>query len=132
MRTLSDLAVNYDPCGFLFFQAEDGIRDVAVTGVQTCALPISGLGACMWSVSSLPSTRRDRAVTRKSKYLNFDRRHRMRRLSTFSLNSSVFELACAARVLGNNVAIAEKLVFIGRQSFKAHWTAGMKLTCADT
>src|SRR2546429_6168375 len=27
-------------CGFFFFQAEDGIRDVAVTGVQTCALPI--------------------------------------------------------------------------------------------
>src|SRR2546429_285632 len=26
-----------------FFQAEDGIRDVAVTGVQTCALPISKL-----------------------------------------------------------------------------------------
>ena len=29
-------------CVFVFFfQAEDGIRDVAVTGVQTCALPIS-------------------------------------------------------------------------------------------
>src|SRR2546422_214031 len=28
-------------CAFFFFQAEDGIRDVAVTGVQTCALPIS-------------------------------------------------------------------------------------------
>src|SRR6266550_4866462 len=27
-----------------FFQAEDGIRDVAVTGVQTCALPISPAG----------------------------------------------------------------------------------------
>src|SRR2546429_4924610 len=27
-------------CVFFFFQAEDGIRDVAVTGVQTCALPI--------------------------------------------------------------------------------------------
>src|SRR2546429_5985152 len=27
-------------CCFFFFQAEDGIRDVAVTGVQTCALPI--------------------------------------------------------------------------------------------
>src|SRR3989449_2141030 len=26
---------------FFFFKAEDGIRDVAVTGVQTCALPIS-------------------------------------------------------------------------------------------
>src|SRR3989475_4859504 len=28
--------------GFFFFQAEDGIRDLTVTGVQTCALPISG------------------------------------------------------------------------------------------
>src|SRR5690606_979846 len=27
---------------FLFFQAEDGIRDFHVTGVQTCALPIFG------------------------------------------------------------------------------------------
>src|SRR5438309_4999472 len=28
-------------CFFFFFQAEDGIRDGTVTGVQTCALPIS-------------------------------------------------------------------------------------------
>src|SRR5229473_3291357 len=28
---------------FFFFQAEDGIRDKLVTGVQTCALPIFGL-----------------------------------------------------------------------------------------
>src|SRR3712207_7141524 len=28
---------------FFFFQAEDGIRDIGVTGVQTCALPISYL-----------------------------------------------------------------------------------------
>src|SRR5205823_7893247 len=27
-------------CYFFFFQAEDGIRDKLVTGVQTCALPI--------------------------------------------------------------------------------------------
>src|SRR5690349_25124510 len=27
-------------CCFFFFQAEDGIRDLYVTGVQTCALPI--------------------------------------------------------------------------------------------
>src|SRR5256885_714486 len=32
MRTL--------PTGIFFFQAEDGIRDYKVTGVQTCALPI--------------------------------------------------------------------------------------------
>src|SRR2546429_4201171 len=42
-----------------FFQAEDGIRDVAVTGVQTCALPIS---RWCWSLQlpdwdSLPSWR---------------------------------------------------------------------------
>src|SRR5688572_32494990 len=28
---------------FFFFQAEDGIRDLTVTGVQTCALPIYSL-----------------------------------------------------------------------------------------
>src|SRR2546427_13198920 len=31
---------------FFFFQAEDGIRDLTVTGVQTCALPISAVGRC--------------------------------------------------------------------------------------
>src|SRR5438093_10461482 len=30
---------------FFFFQAEDGIRDWSVTGVQTCALPISRVPA---------------------------------------------------------------------------------------
>src|SRR5690606_39669878 len=29
---------------FFFFQAEDGIRDFHVTGVQTCALPICRIG----------------------------------------------------------------------------------------
>src|SRR2546426_9378813 len=33
---------------FFFFQAEDGIRDYKVTGVQTCALPIS----CAWALRS--------------------------------------------------------------------------------
>src|SRR2546428_11494105 len=31
------------PSAIFFFQAEDGIRDLIVTGVQTCALPISAL-----------------------------------------------------------------------------------------
>src|SRR5256885_8598959 len=37
---------------FFFFQAEDGIRDYKVTGVQTCALPISALvvGASQYPV----------------------------------------------------------------------------------
>src|SRR2546422_4428671 len=33
--------VMFWPSVVFFFQAEDGIRDVAVTGVQTCALPIA-------------------------------------------------------------------------------------------
>src|SRR5256885_3031123 len=36
-RYLPSLAARYVP--FFFFQAEDGIRDYKVTGVQTCALP---------------------------------------------------------------------------------------------
>src|SRR3989475_4154427 len=41
---------------FFFFQAEDGIRDLTVTGVQTCALPISLLlfglaGVGVWASS---------------------------------------------------------------------------------
>src|SRR2546429_1062277 len=37
-RVVMKIVLSYS---FFFFQAEDGIRDVAVTGVQTCALPIS-------------------------------------------------------------------------------------------
>src|SRR3989449_8090762 len=37
---VSSVALLYMVLCFFFFQAEDGIRDVAVTGVQTCALPI--------------------------------------------------------------------------------------------
>src|SRR6266576_2414402 len=35
------LDTSRDDVFFFFFQAEDGIRDLYVTGVQTCALPIS-------------------------------------------------------------------------------------------
>src|SRR2546429_6972457 len=43
---------------FFFFQAEDGIRDVAVTGVQTCALPISCRGPRYRSARRAPGRRR--------------------------------------------------------------------------
>src|SRR2546422_500784 len=39
-----------------FFQAEDGIRDVAVTGVQTCALPICSGDTKIMNVGSLEAT----------------------------------------------------------------------------
>src|SRR2546427_3971114 len=61
---------------FFFFQAEDGIRDLTVTGVQTCALPISAplqdeneaprhararreRATCVWYASSSASSRRE-------------------------------------------------------------------------
>src|SRR2546422_6971213 len=40
---------------FFFFQAEDGIRDVAVTGVQTCALPICDRPAARDRSGPVPS-----------------------------------------------------------------------------
>src|SRR3712207_9589165 len=40
---------------FFFFQAEDGIRDIGVTGVQTCALPISnGVDYEVWNPETDP------------------------------------------------------------------------------
>src|SRR3712207_8569272 len=36
-----------------FFQAEDGIRDIGVTGVQTCALPISGKSTALAALERL-------------------------------------------------------------------------------
>src|SRR2546429_2819573 len=44
---------------FFFFQAEDGIRDVAVTGVQTCALPISEIRRCPRTVPKNSRTCRE-------------------------------------------------------------------------
>src|SRR2546429_4640790 len=44
-----------DPSYLFFFQAEDGIRDVAVTGVQTCALPILAERFSEMENSSVPS-----------------------------------------------------------------------------
>src|SRR5437879_10860494 len=45
---------------FFFFQAEDGIRDTSVTGVQTCALPILQVGTAVRNgplCSRVPSLR---------------------------------------------------------------------------
>src|SRR5690606_40403605 len=40
---------------FFFFQAEDGIRDFHVTGVQTCALPIFDSGLWFMALAGLES-----------------------------------------------------------------------------
>src|SRR5690606_36429136 len=43
---------------YFFSQAEDGIRDFHVTGVQTCALPIWGPHALPWSLENGRTCRR--------------------------------------------------------------------------
>src|SRR5437879_11524244 len=61
---------------FFFFQAEDGIRDTSVTGVQTCALPILGsaVSAVQKAVSGLhlpPTIRIDYGGTYKEEQKSF-------------------------------------------------------------
>src|SRR6266576_4127231 len=55
-----------DPLVMLFclFQAEDGIRALYVTGVQTCALPISGRRRTPWS-RIRPPRRSARGLSRR-------------------------------------------------------------------
>src|SRR5204863_1308948 len=48
-----------------FFQAEDGIRDLYVTGVQTCALPISTLCALARACRTAPAVDRRRPYARR-------------------------------------------------------------------
>src|SRR2546427_7762789 len=56
--------LSVDSLVFFFFQAEDGIRDLTVTGVQTCALPISTASrphvrpcfrCASWAISTPPT-----------------------------------------------------------------------------
>src|SRR2546429_1980224 len=62
---------------FFFFQAEDGIRDVAVTGVQTCALPI-----CRTRDTELASRALWKHITEAGEYLReFIKSRRERRSS---------------------------------------------------
>src|SRR3989440_9603618 len=51
---------------FFFFQAEDGIRDLIVTGVQTCALPICpGSSRCAHGARPCGASRSDRTPHRR-------------------------------------------------------------------
>src|SRR5437773_5620106 len=69
-------AASYVTC-FFFFQAEDGIRDRDVTGVQTCALPISrvilaGLPLCPCSPCAWRTPESAVKVEKKQRLLTFE------------------------------------------------------------
>src|SRR2546427_4931515 len=49
---------------FFFFQAEDGIRDLTVTGVQTCALPISTTTSAPFELSKTITRSRSVSMVR--------------------------------------------------------------------
>src|SRR2546427_5414294 len=89
---------------FFFFQAEDGIRDLTVTGVQTCALPISGLGTCgaLWPDLSVGEARAIAHATEvrivlAAQELHVVRRHEsaIRRLVLQLVHRHVLELLLA-------------------------------------
>src|SRR2546421_5379473 len=61
---------------FFFFQAEDGIRDLIVTGVQTCALPISSFSLA--SVQVPATCRATCDVKRVTPLFPLNRRRRLR------------------------------------------------------
>src|SRR5258708_25517059 len=67
---------------FFFFQAEDGIRDDLVTGVQTCALPI-----CIRSRARLASTSKEGTIVISMKVDASLARDRIRTDSTVILGS---------------------------------------------
>src|ERR1041385_9319730 len=72
---------------FFFFQAEDGIRDVAVTGVQTCALPI-------WRTVPRSVLRLYPGARSKKIKIAGKRRRRMNRLISRKLTILLWLAAC--------------------------------------
>src|SRR2546430_12674162 len=79
-----------------FFQAEDGIRDLTVTGVQTCALPIlpewefSRRDECFIAAAELARRQRDMDLAEEAVEL----------LRTYSRQGSIFLRWAAHREIG--------------------------------
>src|SRR6266852_3076269 len=61
----------YSECFFFFFQAEDGIRDATVTGVQTCALPVSLTSSFLTGAAALLRVARARRAAAASAVSSF-------------------------------------------------------------
>src|SRR5690606_11305368 len=87
-------------CFFFFFQAEDGIRDFHVTGVQTCALPITSpprkvsavfcdVTSNASPVSSVVTTRFERAIWPPSGLLSRTSKEKLISRETSGITSQV-------------------------------------------
>src|SRR2546425_9466790 len=63
------MKINYCVESFIFFfQAEDGIRDKLVTGVQTCALPISGKLEFVGAVTDITAAKQAEDKLRRNEW----------------------------------------------------------------
>src|SRR6266436_4248545 len=92
---------------FFFFQAEDGIRDVAVTGVQTCALPI-------WSLCLVRSTRMRHANAHRK--LNRTSEHRRAMFANMAAALIKHEQIVTTLPKAKDLRpIIEKLVTLGKR-----------------
>src|SRR5262249_58027549 len=106
-------------CSFFFFQAEDGIRDWSVTGVQTCALPILSvrelliqalLDAPMFTTRWRWNANRALAIVRR----RGDRKipPQLQRMESEDLLAAIFpdQVACGENIVGDREIPAHPLV----------------------
>src|SRR5262249_57391985 len=100
---------------FFFFQAEDGIRDWSVTGVQTCALPIS-------LTRPLPARRR-RAMAFAWRII--PRAHLARTTSSFGFCASVSATPPAKPWMAQDWAVATRSEErrVGKEGRSRGWRA---------
>src|SRR2546430_16775673 len=102
---------------FFFFQAEDGIRDLTVTGVQTCALPISVLDRTVdgWRDKRIAVLARD-SIVALDVVRGKDRYVVQRAGARWTMNGQVTDSAALARYLDRLTTIAASAFEIGRAS----------------
>src|SRR5688500_20346958 len=77
---------------YFFFQAEDGIRDYKVTGVQTCALPIFGYN--LVKLGFVPEIELTKTLAKQYKMPAVD-------LSKFAVDAKIAKLIPAEMALKN-------------------------------
>src|SRR6266536_3138788 len=98
-----------------FFQAEDGIRDPLVTGVQTCALPIFHGG--MWKMTSSPGSSTvlnartsalDAPLVKKTSWASYAMPSRSRS-DRAAASHAAASLSLYANQLGSNGTLARRI-----------------------
>src|SRR5207244_10272407 len=99
---------------FFFFQAEDGIRDDLVTGVQTCALPILGYVGSSISPRALETRRRGDPKDKIALY------NLMKQAALDSVEGRLDEgIAKVRRALAADPEIVEAYLMLGNMNAKA-------------